>query len=166
MTQESWNVVQKSSTFGLNETSVLHNQSCGLVVDESLREWQGMREWAEEWCCTKPNMNPSTWMNEQWTTTTVCCVRICVWVCVCAACVSLEAGRQCWCWCEVLSIVPKGMQCTDWRQFEEWQERRCKCLHVCVCATLDAASLNSGVWRKALTHPQKEKRALCVFCFL
>lgn len=35
---------QKSSTFGLNEASVLHNQSCGLAVDGSLGEWQGKRE--------------------------------------------------------------------------------------------------------------------------
>lgn len=41
-------MAQRSSTFGLNEASVLHNQSCGLVVGWSLREWQGRREWAEE----------------------------------------------------------------------------------------------------------------------
>lgn len=35
---------QKSITFGLNEASVLHNHSCGLVVDGALGEWQGRRE--------------------------------------------------------------------------------------------------------------------------
>lgn len=178
MTQGGRDVVQRSSTFGVNEASVLHNQSCGLVVDESLGEWQGRTEWAEEWCCTKPSMKPSTWMNEQWTTTTVCrayafvCVHAHVWregdvvnsgsdvqrwgvrswslylrACRAQTDVSLKSGRN--------TYVSVYVFVDVW-------------VYVCVCGTLDSASVNSGLEEK-LSHTctpfRWAKSSLC-FCFL
>lgn len=130
MTQGGWNVAR--CTFGLNEVNVLHNQSCGLVVGKSLREWQWRREWDEEWCGTKPRMKPSTWMNEQWTTATVCRAHTHTHTNV-RMCLDWEHHCEAFQWCsqmrrELLIIVPKYMQSTDWCQFEEWQRHICKYL--------------------------------------
>lgn len=117
-------------------------------------------------------------MNE-WTMDNNHCVP-CVRICVCA-CACLEGRRQCECWWwrskmrgEVLIIVPTDMQSIDWRQFEEWQKHRCKCLRACGCVGMCVCLCDLGcsicefrAWRKAQTHTpfERAKSSLC-FCFL
>lgn len=87
-------------------------------------------KWAEKRCCTKPNMKPFTWMNEQWTTTTVCRAHAleCAWHMIGG---NVNAGSDTWrCRPSSLAAYGRAQDVTSVRDVPKTQSV-CLCVHTC-----------------------------------